>query len=102
MSSQQAEARAKGALEDILKQQDYNPDYENLSEWLTIIKNFVKKVPLCLECGNIMVERGFVDSWDAKQKPCDVNRDFYCPNCGLRWSQTLPPHEFLKEAEPSG
>ena len=101
-SCEKAEAMAKVILANILEKAQYYIDGENFNEWLAIIKNFVKEVPLCLECGNILVRRAFTDSWNAENKPADVNEDLYCPNCGLRWAKTPPPHEFFKEAEPSG
>lgn len=94
------ETKAQGILADILEQLDWSVEDEHVNEWLEIFKTFVKKVPLCPECGNILVRRKFVDSWDVnKLKFVDLNEDLYCPVCGLRWAKTPPPHQFLKEAE---
>ena len=96
-SSKQDEARAKGALANILEQHDWAVELENLDDWLGIIKEFVTKVPCCLACGNVLKFGKFVDARDSEDKPCDINEDLYCPNCGLRWAQTPPPHEFFRE-----
>lgn len=40
---------------------------------------------LCPECGGPLVKRTFIDSRDAERKPCDVNEDWYCEKCHLRW-----------------
>jgi len=40
----------------------------------------------CPRCGGQLENRKFVDSWNEKGEPVDVNEGLYCPNCGLSWS----------------
>jgi len=40
----------------------------------------------CPKCGGELEVRKFVDSWNEKGEPVDVNEGLYCPKCGLRWS----------------
>jgi len=39
----------------------------------------------CPKCGGKLEIRKFVDSWNAKGEPEDVNEGLYCPKCSLRW-----------------
>ena len=43
--------------------------------------------------------RKFVDSWEDTEckKPVDVNFDYYCPVCKIRWSGSPGPHYFAKK-----
>ena len=46
----------------------------------------MESVSKCPKCGGQLETRKFVDSWNEKGEPVDVNENLYCPNCGLRWS----------------
>lgn len=58
-------------------------------------------IPRCLECGGGLEMRKFVDSWeDTKcKKPVDVNFDYYCPVCKIRWSGSPGPHYFIQKGK---
>lgn len=74
------------------------PDWENLDDWLDIIKEFAEGMPMCPLCGGFLRKAKFVDSNDADDKPSDVNEDYYCGSCEHRWAETPAPHEFFKES----
>jgi len=46
----------------------------------------MESVSKCPKCGGQLETRKFVDSWNERGEPVDVNEDLYCPNCRLRWS----------------
>lgn len=55
----------------------------------TLIEN-----PTCPKCGGPLEIRKFVDAWGPSDKPCDINEDFYCPKCDIRWEAEPGPHNF--------
>ena len=53
--------------------------------------------PKCPECGAPLEKRRFVDSWDEHGRPLDINEDWYCPSCNIRWERNAGPHVFHAE-----
>jgi hypothetical protein len=52
-------------------------------------------------CGTELVKRKFVDIFDENKKAHlqDVEEDFYCPRCQIRWIQELHPNLFEMSPE---
>lgn len=50
----------------------------------------------CIECGGELELRKFIDGWDAEGKPMDINEDYYCPKCDIRWLREDGPHNFYE------
>jgi hypothetical protein len=58
---------------------------------------FMETVCKCPKCGSQLETRKFVDSWNEKGEPVDVNEGLYCPKCGLRWSEEkVDENDFLE------
>ncbi|MEM1540820.1 MAG: hypothetical protein QXJ07_05510 [Candidatus Bathyarchaeia archaeon] len=52
--------------------------------------------PKCPKCGAPLEVRKFIDTWDCENKPLDINEDFYCPKCDIRWLRESGPHNFYE------
>jgi hypothetical protein len=52
---------------------------------------------LCLKCGTILERKKFIDGWRPNNEPTDVNEDYYCPKCEMRWMEDAGPHKFFEE-----
>ena len=53
----------------------------------------------CPACGTLLKIRKFVDATDDEGKPCDINEDFHCVKCNIRWYSEAGPHVFYEEAK---